>query len=83
MSKNIQHHALNWSALDISSNMEEVDGYDQLPIHMLHESFFFDILEDMLSQYEDVIIEKMNFYIWEYLVDNQEQIIKEIKEQLS
>lgn len=82
MSKNIQHRAVSWSALDITSYMEVMEGYDELPIHVLHESFFIDILEGVLDQYSDTIIEKINFYISEYLADNRDEIIKEIKEQL-
>jgi len=80
--KNIKHFATSWSALDISSYMEAMEGYNELPIHMLHESFLLDILEDVLDNYSDTIIEKINFCISEHLSENREEIIKEIKEQL-
>lgn len=81
--KDIEHFAVSWSALDISSYMEVMEGYNELPIHVLHESFLLDILEEVLDQYSDTIIEKINFCISEYLSDNSDKIIKEIKEQLS
>lgn len=81
--KDIKHFAVSWSALDISSYMEVMEGYDELPTYMLHEDFFLGILEDVLDNYSDFIIEKINFCISEYLSENRDEIIKEIKEQLS
>jgi hypothetical protein len=81
--KEIKHSAVSWSASDISSYMEAMEGYDELPTYMLHEDFFLGILEDVLDNYSDAIIEKINFCILEYLSDYRDEIIKEIKEQLS
>jgi hypothetical protein len=80
--KNIKHFAVSWSALDISSYMEVMDGYNELPTYTLHEDFFLGILEDVLDNYSGTIIEKINFCISEHLEENREEIIKEIKKEL-
>lgn len=80
--ENIEHFALSWSALDIISYMECMQGYEELPLEKVNDEFFESIMQDVLNQYSDAIIEKINFYISEHLSDNRAEIIKQIKQQL-
>jgi hypothetical protein len=80
--KDIKHYSLSWSALDITSYMESMEGYNELPIHQLHDDFFLQILEDVLEENSDYIIEKINYCISNYLSENRGEIIKDIKKQL-
>ena len=81
--KDIKHYSLSWSALDITSYMESMDGYNELPIHQIDEDFFLQILEDVLEENSDYIIEKINYCISNYLAENRGEIIADIKKELS
>lgn len=82
MSKRINHHAVNWSGQDVQAYLEYIEHYEDLPLDLLSEDYLSELMEDVLDQYSDAIIEKINFYILEYLTDHKETITKEIQKQI-
>lgn len=82
MSKRVNHPAVNWSGQDVQAYLEYIEHYEDLPLDLLSEDYLSELMEDVLDQYSDAIIEKINFYILEYLTDHKETITKEIQKQI-
>jgi len=78
----VDHHAVNWSGEDILAYMECMEDYQDLPIGLIDEGYLQKIMEDVLYEYEDYIIEKINFFIQEHLEYHKKRIITEIKTKL-
>lgn len=74
--------AVSWSGLDVQSYLEiyhDIDAKEYVAKQDKFDSFFDNEMRSVLLSYEDEIVEFINNKIHEYVEENKEEIIKEIK----
>lgn len=81
----VKHYALQWSGEDVRQRLEWIDEFENLTEEQWTKLYPYmnDLMTDVIFNYEDDIMEYINYKISDSIYSDKQQIISEIKELLN